>query len=135
MVSRVVADSTSARVFCPYELRELVKTFPGRKWRPDEKCWTVGLSTVDALADALRAVGETVFVTRADGTPWTSGRAEHGHRAAPSSSWAESLLGAVGPERADAVFRALSRVLHPDAGGDTALMQQLNAARTRGGAA
>jgi hypothetical protein len=41
------------------------------------------------------------------------------------------LLDAVGPARIEPVHRALARVLHPDVGGDTALMQQLNAARDR----
>jgi hypothetical protein len=43
---------------------------------------------------------------------------------------AEALLAAFGPERTDAVYRAVSRVLHPDvATGDATLQRQLNAAR------
>lgn len=41
--------------------------------------------------------------------------------------WADSLFAAVGPERATPVYRALSKVLHPDvATGDTTLQRQLN---------
>jgi len=46
-------------------------------------------------------------------------------------TWADALLTAAGPELAPRVFKALAAVLHPDTGGDTTLMQQLNAARDR----
>ncbi|WP_280271878.1 hypothetical protein [Nocardia wallacei] len=49
-----------------------------------------------------------------------------------SGSWAEQLFTAVGESRIDAVFKAMSRCLHPDVKtGDTRLMQQLNDARGR----
>jgi hypothetical protein len=41
------------------------------------------------------------------------------------------LLDAVGKDRVEPVHRALVKVLHPDVGGDTKLMQELNAARDR----
>lgn len=45
-------------------------------------------------------------------------------------SWAETLMDAVGLQRRDAVFRALSRVLHPDTEtGDNDLMRELLHAR------
>jgi hypothetical protein len=53
-------------------------------------------------------------------------------RSSPSNDWAHSLFRAVGPDRAEAVYKALSRVLHPDTPtGDHQLMQQLNEARRR----
>ncbi|WP_280300972.1 hypothetical protein [Nocardia neocaledoniensis] len=53
------------------------------------------------------------------------------HHAGSSGTWAEQLFLAVGGARADAVFKALAKILHPDVGkaGDTVLMQQLNDAR------
>jgi hypothetical protein len=50
---------------------------------------------------------------------------------AADRSWAVVLMEAVGPQRREAVFRALTRVLHPDVtGGDNTLQQQqLNEAR------
>ncbi len=45
---------------------------------------------------------------------------------------AEMLFGALGSTRADAAFRALSRVLHPDANtGDAELMRTFLAARSK----
>lgn len=132
MVSRIVCDTQTAQVFCPYALRELVKTFPDRKWNPDRKCWTIRLVYVDSLADALRSAGETVFLTRSDGSAYRTGARSHGHRGTPAPSWAETLLDAVGSDRVEPVFRALTRVLHPDAGGDHQLMAALTAARDAG---
>lgn len=49
-----------------------------------------------------------------------------------SADWADTLLRAVGPDRHEAVFKALTRVLHPDAAtGDEDLMKDLNQARDR----
>lgn len=130
MIARIVIESSYGFVYCPFELRELVKTFPKRRWLPDSRAWRIGVTFVDDCADALRAAGCEVFVTRPDGSTWTSGRPGTGHRSTPAEDWAGRLLDAVGPDRAEAVFRALTRVLHPDTGsGDTVLMQQLNTAR------
>jgi len=52
-------------------------------------------------------------------------------RSTGASPWAEQLFAAVGPDRAESVFKALTRVLHPDVGGDTELMKELNAAREK----
>jgi hypothetical protein len=40
-----------------------------------------------------------------------------------------ALFELVGPERHEPVFKALTKILHPDAGGDGRLQQQLNDAR------
>ena len=80
--------------------------------------------SVDALAGALRAAGQHVF--------FTAGGADNRRAPSPGTpdrTWAEHLFAAVGPAHADATYRAMSKVLHPDTGGDTVLMQQLNAAR------
>lgn len=103
---------------------ELVKTAVpphARDWNPAERCWLVDDYYVDALAKALRRNGHRV--RRADGTPPPPPRQE-------PTPWAAALFAAVGTERHDTVFRALSRVLHPDTPtGDTALMHDLLEAR------
>jgi len=132
MTARVVVGSQKARAFIPFELRSIPKSFPGKRWDSVGKCWILPVSMVDALANALRAAGVTVFVTCPDGTPWKSGDTRHGHRATPGDDWADGLFAACGPDRVESVFRALTKALHPDAAaGDTLLMQQLNAARER----
>ncbi len=46
--------------------------------------------------------------------------------------WAQIMFRRVGHHGADAVYRALSRVLHPDSPtGDTSLQRELNEARNR----
>ncbi|GAC1569975.1 MAG: hypothetical protein NVS3B18_01640 [Candidatus Dormibacteria bacterium] len=125
-----------AHVFAPYEMRELLKSFPcsERKWSPTERCWVVSGWIVNPMADALRAAGCTVYVTRADGSPYEQPKpgGTHGRRATPAPDWASVLLNAVGSDRRERVYRALSRVLHPDVEtGSHELMQQLNAARDR----
>jgi hypothetical protein len=122
---RVRVEAELAYVFAPYELRELIKTFPGRRWHPDLKCWSVPAYQVDALADVLRAGGQPVYFTAGG-----NGQRPSATPSTPTRTWAEHLFAAVGPSRTDAAYRAMSKVLHPDAdNGDTVLMQQLNAGR------
>lgn len=132
LTARIIVWGTEAQAGVPYPLKDIPKSFPGRRWDKAKKCWFVPVDFVNQLADALRAAGCTVYVTRANGEPWGSGRGSHGHRSTPADGWADAMFEAVGPDRMDAVYKALSRTLHPDlAGGDTALMQELNTARQR----
>lgn len=134
MLTRIIVDPSTgrARAYAPYELREVAKSIPSRRWDPAEKCWTIPVAFVPDLADALRAAGSTVHVTRPDGTAWSSGRPGEGRRDTPATDWAEHLLRSVGHDRADRVFKALTRVLHPDVeGGSADLMAALNNARDR----
>jgi hypothetical protein len=122
---RIAVVGDFAHVFAPFELRELIKTFPGRRWLPEAKCWRVDASMVNALADVLRAAGQEVFFIAGG-----SDASRPSSPSTPSPTWAEHLFAAVGPTRHDAAYRALSKVLHPDVdNGDKVLMQQLNAAR------
>ena len=50
-------------------------------------------------------------------------------RTGGGGDWAANLFAAVGEARQESVFKALTKVLHPDVGGDDALMQALNDAR------
>ena len=129
--ARLIVEAGQVQVFAPYALKEIIKSLPNRRWDKLGKCWIIPVRHADLCGNALRAAGCEVFLTRPDGTPWTSGRPDAGHRSTPGPDWAEGLLDAVGPQRIDKVYRALSRVLHPDAGGDMQLMQQLNIARDK----
>ncbi len=124
-----------ARVRFNYDpsLVELIKLLvPGhsRTWEPTTKTWALN-NRIDAetFARHARWQGHTV---QSD-----IGSQHHAPPKRPSTTtivmpWADALLDAVGPARYDAVFRALTKVLHPDlATGDKVLMQDLNAARDR----
>jgi len=97
-------------------IRSVVAGF-ARTYDPATRTWLIDAAWASALASALRAQG--MYVTGiAEPAPPT-----------PDRDWAAALLAAVGPDRVDAAVRALSRVLHPDAGGDADLQRQLLAAR------
>jgi hypothetical protein len=131
--ARIVVGAFDATIFAPFQFKEVVKAFPGRRWDSERKCWLLDVAFTDDVADALRRAGCTVYLTRQDGTAWKSGRPDHGHRDEPADGWAEMLFAAVGPERADSIFRALSKVLHPDVSGDDGvLMRELLEARNGG---
>jgi hypothetical protein len=89
---------------------------PGsRRWVPQQKHWLVDLWAAPELAEVLRAAGYRVIGLQV-------------HR--QLTDWATSLFQAVGEDRAPAVHRALSTVLHPDKStGSTELQQQLNDGR------
>ncbi|QJY51230.1 hypothetical protein [Pseudonocardia broussonetiae] len=96
-----------------------------RRWDGIGKAWSVHRLYVDQLAAWARQNGHAV----ADIRP-TARTATPPSAAGPRVDWAEALFAAVGPDRADAAFKALTRVLHPDLPtGDTRLMQDLNRAR------
>jgi hypothetical protein len=111
------------------DLVELLKTaVPGhaRDWNPATKTWTVDVGHAEPLASALRATGHKVLgldAPRTDPPPRADGSAPD------TAQWARILFRRVGPNHRDPVFRALTKVLHPDVGGDHSLMQELNQAR------
>src|SRR4051812_90479 len=110
---QMVVDGQVARVYVPYDLKDLVKALPERQWLKDLKAWAVPTSYVDGLADGLRAAGATVYVTTPNGLPWSGGGRRHGFGDTPALGWADVLFRAVGPAHHDAVYRALSKALHP----------------------
>ena len=102
----------------------IVKTIPasGRSWDPARKQWTVSDLYARELADTLQAEGYPVVGLTATPPP-----PPPPPRQPPPGTWAQQLFKAVGPDRAQAVHRALTKVLHPDTPtGDTRLQQQLN---------
>lgn len=119
--ARIVVEGTTARAYVPFDYKDNAKDFGGR-WNPAGKYWTIHAGFAEQLAAQLRRAGCEAHVSRMD--------QGFGHSSANTASdWAAALFQAVGPERRDATYRALSKVLHPDAGGDTKLQQQLSAAR------
>jgi hypothetical protein len=96
-----------------------------RTYNPNSKVWTVQDVTVTDLIAALKHSGHVV-----DDRRTVSGT--DSKTTANDNSWADLLFQALDdPDRAEAAYRALIRVVHPDSGGTTALAQQLNAARQR----
>lgn len=131
-------DPTTGDVLVTFKydptLVELLKntiTHHFRKWNPDAKHWAVSSLFIDEFVSAARRHGHVFTGLYADQGERQQRRTGHPRSAPPpAADWAETLLDAVGTERADAVFKALTRVLHPDtATGSTELMQQLNRAR------
>lgn len=129
----VMQPDGSGYLTAPYVLRDLIKTLPSftRRWEPALHVWVIDALVVTELIDMLRSVGVVVAVIGETKKP--PPRNDPPPRRGPVNTWATDLLAAAPPHLRDAVFKALSRVLHPDVGGDTVLMQQLNAARDRAG--
>jgi hypothetical protein len=107
--------------YSPALVAIIKQTVPGyaRSFDPPSKVWTVETMWAPVLAAALRAHGYTV--TGIDPAPPRCGHDD-------PTQWAHAVFRRVGPHRADRVYRALSRCLHPDMGGDTQLQQELNQA-------
>lgn len=99
---------------------DLKLNVPGfaRSWDKSRRRWTVDDAYVEL---ALRIVGRHFpGYTLEDQRPRATPRTE------VESPWPRMLHDALPERLRTPVYRALSRVLHPDAGGDTRLMQELN---------
>lgn len=129
--ARIIVRGDQAHAVVPYEMRHVAKSF-GARWEPVERTWKVPTSRVEALAGALRNSGLIVYLTHQDGTRWTPGSRPAPKTATPPC-WADELLrkAASTPDLPARIHRALTKVLHPDAGGCPALMAELNIARDR----
>ena len=101
-------------------LVSIVKTVPSyaRSWQPTSKVWIIDRPYAVQLAADFARMGHIV-----------TGIETSRQREVPDDDWAKLLFRRVGSGKTDIVYRALSRVLHPDVGGDTQLMQELNDAR------
>lgn len=109
----------------PYN-RHLVETLKssvpswGRQWKPDTKQWVIDGLYARGLAADLRTVGCTVIGLTAEPPPRTAPAADD------PSKWAHLLFRRVGTDRRQAIYRALSKCLHPDVGGDAAMQREMN---------
>jgi hypothetical protein len=123
---RITTHSALAWVTFPYDAEavELVKTIPGRRWDPGHKHWTIDALDVRMAAVMFLRAGYDVAI---DGVPYEEVQRSSAPRVSPLVSFFAGL-----PVRLrQPAYRALSKVLHPDAGGDTVLMQELNRAIER----
>jgi hypothetical protein len=130
-VSRALTGDASVRFAFDAGVVALIKVVVPpryRKWHANTKTWGIGGRYVDAVIRAARIAGQRVIDDSTGGRATGSGERVDRPRQRMITTWAETLFAAVGPERAEPVFKALVKVLHPDAGGDTQLMQDLNRA-------
>jgi hypothetical protein len=108
----------------PTVVATIKHTVPGyaRAWSAHTRCWFIDPDWSHVLAAELRRHGHTV--TGVDEPP---PRQVHHNDA----NWAHALFRRCGSARTEPVFKALTRVLHPDVAitGDTTLMRELIDAR------
>ncbi|HZN75693.1 MAG TPA: hypothetical protein VFC00_29020 [Micromonosporaceae bacterium] len=141
---------------------EVIKTVPGRRWDKTGRFWEIPTAQVPALKLSLETNGDKVVIVGLVSDPPPRQRASddsevrrlraekqrleqesgrlrqevqrlRNEAAARGHSWAGQLLDQCPPALAEKVFKALTRVLHPDAGGDNDLQRDLNVARDRQG--
>ncbi len=122
-VSLYDEDTLEVRFHYDQRIVDMMRTVPRAYWNPHARAWLVPTAYGCFLESVL------------NGCPvrWEPGTGPYAQTpptpAEPDGRWAEALFAAVGPAWADAVFRALTRVLHPDVGGDADLMRDLLDAR------
>jgi hypothetical protein len=127
-------DNYTVRFDYDLEVVAILEDIPhfARTWRPATRSWWIFGYYAGYLVSELDAHGHTVIGL--DPTHWRRHGSRHNgaqHNGDAGDGWAKAVFARVGPERADAVFKALTRVLHPDnvATGDAALQRELNDAR------
>lgn len=123
-VARLIVSGNTCAAFVHYDYRRIPKSMPGSRWDRSRRAWIVPVELLDALADALRAAGLTVYL---DGGPWTT-PGPHGSKGTPATDWIAAAFRAVPPDNADRLRAGLLRAFHPDRGGSVQLAQQINEA-------
>lgn len=107
------------------ELIDVIRQTPGRRWDADARYWSVPDREVDDVARRLRAAGADVRIEepfKREPPP-----REEKKSSSPGNPFV-TVLGTLPVHLRHPMYKAMCRVLHPDVGGDKALMQQLNAA-------
>ncbi len=113
-------STVDAAISSPYAAKDDVRALLGAFWDTSLKVWLIPSSTVSAAAAELRGLGYEVVVT---------GYAAPAATSVPEP-W-EALFYAVPVALRTKTFHALSKVLHPDAGGNLAAMQGLTRAYSK----
>lgn len=154
---RIEVDGTEAHVYSPYhpDRIEVIKTIPGRSWDKEGKFWTIPTYQVPSLVVALQTIGDQVQINQKPDRPpppADSGKLRKAQEqihaletenrrlrrdlqragseaSATRHNWAYDLLAKLDPEQAEKAYKRLAGVLHPDAGGPSDLMRDLNVAR------
>ena len=101
------------------EMLKLVVPSYARTWSKPRREWLIETVYGKPLADALGRLGATVIGL--DDPP-------HRQHATDPAGWAKAVFQRVGPNRAPLAYRLLSRLCHPDHGGDHQLQIELNRA-------
>ena len=102
------------------EMLKLVVPSHARTWSKPRREWLIEIVYGKPLADALGRLGATV-IGLDDPQP------QRQHTTDPAG-WARAVFQRVGPTRAPLAYRLLSRLCHPDHGGDHQLQVELNQA-------
>ena len=102
----------------------------GRQWNPASKCWMFMDAYLPLVQNLLRRYGLTFTVdTGNTDQARNNGTTAHRQLTDRERAAAELFLLPDAPECViNAVYRALSKQYHPDAGGNVEQMQRLNAA-------
>lgn len=125
----ILIDGEYAKVFSPFAVKDLVKSTPGARWVAAEKAWIIHAAYVPSLQTALTRARYWVDITRTEKKTSRTPQPPTGR--ASSGTWADDMFATLPAALGEKAFRALSRVLHPDAGGSTEAMQVLNVAHDR----
>lgn len=125
---RITTGGSTARVAFPYDAEAvaIVKSIPGRRWDPERRHWTIDAGDARIAAERFVRAG---YAVQLDGRPFEATTQQSTR--SPNVGPFLALFTILPKHLRTPVYRALSRVLHPDAGGDTSLMQQLNQAKER----
>jgi hypothetical protein len=130
--------SDEVRIQAPFDAKEIIKAVPGRWWSKADKRWVVPSRNALVADQLLHEAGYSVWFVGPNGTHRhepkhdSSSYKSNGNGTKSSeddNNWAVLLLRTVGPNYADKVFAAVSKVLHPDVGGDTKSVRELIDAR------
>ncbi len=110
----------TARVEFPYdeEAVAIIKTIGGKRWDKVLRYWTIPADSVQLAARRFTNAGFTVTI---NGTPYTPTSTTPVN----SSTVIRALFTTLPQPLRSPAFKALAKVMHPDVGGNTALMQQL----------
>lgn len=122
---RIFADTDEIGIWGNYEDRAEFKSLPGAYWDKDDRCWRVGrrfLTEVEDLVETLNS-----------GMPGSGSKASSPSAPIPSqrSELLKAMLRAIPAEQSERTYKALVKTWHPDVGGETGLMADLNNAWDR----
>jgi hypothetical protein len=119
LITTVDDDRATVRFAYDPTAVAIMKSVPVHRWDPVHKQWTTETGWVELLAKRFH---DKRFLVSVDGELWTP--PDPAKFAPPILA----LFDALPARLRNPAYKALSKVLHPDAGGDTELMKQLNEA-------